>query len=200
MLLVNEETDKWYCSKDDRVYYAKDKRWEGGRSAAWVDPKCRVCQNTMTLVDKDQDRWICKQNNEVYLANYDYWIGDKTRPPPQPTSSDGQYALSLVGGGLMGVAFRALNDYRKSSKYADGKLSQCPQCKKVTRQILVRFSEYPELICEECKNALIEIKGQTFIIPNCETCGMRLRVLDSKNHRWYCKEDGKVFVANAPNS
>lgn len=32
MTLLDEEALRWYCSKDDRVYYATENRWEGGTS------------------------------------------------------------------------------------------------------------------------------------------------------------------------
>ena len=36
MHLLDEEAQRWYCCKDDKMYFAKEQRWAVGASDVWV--------------------------------------------------------------------------------------------------------------------------------------------------------------------
>jgi len=70
-LVDDKEKQKWYCLRDDQIYYMKEQRWEGRLPTDQAKPVCRKCNKPMKSLD--EDRWYCFADDQLYYLKEQRW-------------------------------------------------------------------------------------------------------------------------------
>jgi hypothetical protein len=92
MKLLDDEAQKWYCFKDDEVWFGKEQRWEEQVERPTKEQiqsvkYCKKCGNMLQLEDEFCDR--CGSGQKKILATV------STNPQSATASTDGQQTMFL---------------------------------------------------------------------------------------------------------
>jgi len=106
MKLLDEEEQKWYCSKDDEVWFNKEHRWQEQVKKPTTEQTqtvkyCKKCGNTLELEDEFCDRCGSGQKKILASASADgqqKMLLDKPKNKPSELWYLAPFFLGIIGG------------------------------------------------------------------------------------------------------
>jgi hypothetical protein len=188
MKLLDEDNQKWYCYKDDKIYYAKQNLWDEDIRAMKV-AELRAVEATITpeIINEAERRFkACmkgctgKSEDEIDdMINRCKLMSNNAEFPKiqilRTLDSIRQQSVSggaWFGWGPMGIAAAVALTVGEAaySAHRSGKIS-IPLTGPLTEE----------------QKAQVE----SWLTRPCKRCGEAMRVLDEE--RWYCYKDDLVF-------